>query len=311
MWFKQVQLFQLTTPIKAIDTASISEKLEPLAFQDCIPSMPFSSGWASPLEEDDAPLTRVLNGCFLLCLQIEEKILPATVVRDAVNEKVKLIELTEARKIRQKEKLNLKDEMTQTLLPRAFSRYSRLYAYVDTRNQWLVLNTTSPKKTELFMSMFKKSFGEGVVASFDTVKPSAVFTHWLKTRDYPTILSVEKSCVLQDPEEQTRIIRCQEQDLFDSNIQSFVKDKGCEVMQIGMCWQDRLNFTLANDFSIRNIRRTEDDLAEMSDIIESASQKLDAYFFMMTEMFTGLFQALLPLFMSDPTENKEPLARVG
>jgi recombination associated protein RdgC len=294
MWFKQVQLFQLTTPIvSSVD--KLIDRLEPLAFRSCLPTMPSSIGWVSPLDEENTPLVRSLNGCHLICLQIEEKILPASVIGQTLKEKVKQLETAEDRKVRQKEKLAYKDEIIHTLLPRAFSKLTRLYAYIDTKNQWLLLNTTSPGKTELFINLFKKSFGDGVTMP-DLIKPASIFTQWLKDKNYPKEFAIEKTCVLQDPNQQNRVIRCQQQDLFAASIQSLVKD-GCEVIQLGLCWQDRLNFVLAQDFSLRSIKRTEDDLAEMDEITESKAQKWDAYFFMMTEMYAGLMNDLLAVFV--------------
>src|SRR5580693_9487000 len=108
MWFKQIQIFQLNFAIQSSPNA-FAEKLEPLAFNPFLPSMPRSTGWVSPLDEEDAPLTRGLNGCIMFCLQLEEKILPATVVTQTLKEKIKQIELAETRKVRQKEKLSFKD----------------------------------------------------------------------------------------------------------------------------------------------------------------------------------------------------------
>ena len=306
MWFKQVQLFQLTTPIKH-STQVLIERLEPLEFRACMPSMPSSSGWVSPLEEENAALVRTLNGCHMICLQIEEKILPASVINQTLKDKVKLLEATEGRKIRGKEKLSFKDEVVHTLLPRAFTKLSRLYAYIDTKNGWLVLNTNSAAKAELFLSMFKKSLGD-VTAGLELVKPSAVLTSWLKDHNYPKLFSIEKSCVLQDINQQNRVIRCQQQDLFVPGIQALVKD-GCEAIQLGLCWQDRLSFVLAGDFTLRSIKRTEDDLAEIAEITESKSQRLDADFFMMTEMLSGLLTDLLEVFLAKNVVAK--LAKTG
>jgi recombination associated protein RdgC len=293
MWFKQVQLLQLTTPIQS-SAPTLIERIEQLAFQPCLPTMPSNAGWVSPIDEDDAPLAIGVNGCIMLCLQIEEKILPASVVTQAMKDKVKQIEAAEARKVRGKEKMNMKEDITHALLPRAFSKYTRIFGYLDTRNGWLVLNTISPAKTELFVTMLKKSLGECIEA-FELIKPSSIITHWLKSKEYPQTISIQKSCVLQDPEQQSRVIRCKEQDLFAGSIQSLVKD-GCEAIQIALCWYDRLDFVIADDFSLRSIRLADDDLVDMQDDIETKQQKFAADFVMMTEMFTGLFNDLLNIF---------------
>jgi recombination associated protein RdgC len=308
MWFKHIQLFEIKFLINS-SPASLAEKLEPLAFNPCLPTMPTSMGWVSPIDEDHSPLARGLNGCIMICLQIEEKILPASVIAQTLKEKMKHIELTEGRKVRQKEKLSYKDEVTHTLLPRAFSKFTRINAYIDTRNKWLILNSTSPAKTELFMSMFKKTLGDDI-AAIEVIKPSSITTQWLKAKDYPAAFSIEKSCVLQDPSEQTRMIRCQQQDLFDASIQALVKD-GCEAIQMGLCWHDKINFVIVDDFSLRNIRLTDDDIAEIQDQMESKQQKFDADFIMMTEMFAALINDLLSVFAKRQDESVTRFAMTG
>lgn len=43
--------------------------------------MPYGAGWISLVDEEDAPLIQSMNGYIMICLQIEEKILPPIVVR--------------------------------------------------------------------------------------------------------------------------------------------------------------------------------------------------------------------------------------
>lgn len=307
MLFKAVRIYELTSSINS-SPSTFAEKLQALEYRPCLPSMPSSMGWVPPLDEEGAPLARGLNGCIMMCLKIEEKILPASVVGDALKEKIKKIETNEARRVRAKEKLMHKEEMVITLLPRAFSKYSLIYGYVDTQNGWLIINSTSPKKLELFLSMFKKSVGD-VVEEIEFNKPSATTTQWLKTNDYPQAFAIEKTCTMQDPNQQNRVIRCQQQDLFAPSIQSLLKD-GCEVIQLGLTWHDRLNFILTEDFAIRTIRLAEDDLAEINDEIETKGQKFDADFIMMMEMFRGLFTDLLKIFAKD-ANTKQKLALAG
>jgi len=296
MLFKQIQLFQLTDAL-SYTPDELAEKLAPLAFTSCLPSFASSIGWVSPfIDEDMGPLVHALNGYMLLCLQIEEKILPATVIRQELNDKVKDIEARDARKVRQKEKLSLKDEITMTLLPRAFTKFTRVYAYIDTKNQWLVLGTTSANKTEQFMSLFKKSISENV-HPFELKKLSPLITHWVKTQNYPSLFSIEKACVLQDPNQQTRIIRCQHQDLSANSVQAFIKE-GCEIKQLALCWHDRVNFVLAEDFSLRSIKFQDEVLAAANEIdAETQRQQFDADFFIATETLTGLLKDLLDYFI--------------
>ena len=302
MWFKQIQLFQLTETIPYTPD-KVMEQLEALAFTPCLPSLPSSAGWVSPFDDEHAPLVHAMNGKILLCLQIEEKILPGTVVRQELNDKIKAIQLRDDRRVRQKEKLSLKDEVVMRLLPRAFSKFVRLYAYIDTKNNWLVLGTTNAAKTEQFMTLFKRSVTENVRA-FEVAKPAPIITDWLKNHSNPTEFSIEKACVLQDPSQQNRMIRCQQQDLFASSIQAIIKE-GCLVKQLALCWHDRVNFSLADDFTIRSIQYQEEVIAAANDIdTETKQQQFDADFFIMSETLGGLIKDLLQVFVREEATAK-------
>ena len=180
------------------------------------------------------------------------------------------------------------------MLTRAFTKLTTLYAYVDTRNLWLVLNSISPAKTELFISMFQKAFGE-CLEETEVIKPSALLTHWLKTQDYPQEFSIGKFCVLQDPNQQNRIVRCQQQDLFTSGVQSLFKE-GFDVMQMELCWQDRIRFVIADDFSLRSVTLAEEDIIEMKETYESKQERFDADLILMSESMSGLFKDLYAIF---------------
>ena len=116
--------------------------------------------------------------------------MPATVIRQTVVDKIKKIEVSENRRVRQKEKLSIKDEAIITLLPKAFTKLTRIYAYIDIHYHWLVLGTTHAKKTEQFLSIFKKSIAEQI-QSFNLKKLSFVMAHWLKEKTFPSSFSID------------------------------------------------------------------------------------------------------------------------
>lgn len=295
MWFKQVQIFQLPKS-KIFSAEEVSRNLDDLAFTSCLPSMPESAGWVPPVEDEGAPLVRTINNNVALCLQVEEKILPATVIRKELNDTIKEIEKSESRKMRQKEKLDLKDQIMTTMLPRAFTKLTPVHAYIDNTNHWLILGTTNGKLTDKFLAMFKKSVTDDVFTP-QLVKPSYIMTNWLKNQSYPNIFAIENACVLQDPNKEGRIVRAQQQNLFTDSIQLLIKD-GCEVQQLALSWQDRVDFALAHDFSIRSIRMHDELIEQVKELEpETAMQKFDADFLIMTGTFSGLINDLLEIFV--------------
>lgn len=294
MIFKQLQVFQLNTTFDC-SRKNIEACLNKFAFRPCLPSLPFSAGWVSVLDEEDSPFIRSISNCIIFCVQFEEKILPESVVRKVLLDKIKEIEKTENRKVRQKEKWSLKDEIVMTLLPRAFSKFTKVYAYIDVTQRWLILCTTNEKKTEQFLTLFKKSMGDEL-KSFDLKKISSILTNWIKEKNYPDSFNVEKECVLQDPNQSNRVIRCKQQNLFSESIKGLIKD-GCAVKQLGLSWQDQLHFVLHDDFSMHGIQMHDEILEQVKSMEpETKQQQFDANFIIIEALFSALIKKLLSLF---------------
>lgn len=304
MLFKQVQVFRLSDPTCNV-LNTVIEKLEQLTFKPCLPSTSLSIGWVPPIEEIDAPLALVINDNIMICMQFEEKILPASVVKQELEDKIKEMTTQDPeRKVYQKEKLSLKDDIIMTLLPSAFSKLTRVYAYIDTKNQWLVLGSTNTKKTEQFIANFKKSVSEDI-STIELRKIPLILTDWVKHKSYPTSFSVEKACVLQDPKQQSRIIRCQQQDVFANGIQTLIKE-GCEVIQLALQWQDQMYFVFSNKFQLQSIKYGSEIIAEGEEMEpETKLQQFSADFFIMTQSLSLLINELLNIFAeTDSSHNK-------
>lgn len=306
MWFKQIQIFQLPSSF-TIDAGTLSDRLSPLAFTPCLPSLPLSTGWIPPIniDEENQSLVRDVQACLLFSLQFEEKILPASVINQHLTDRVKVIEQQEDRKIRQKEKLSLKDDIAMTLLPRAFTKKSIVSAYIDLKNHLLIINSTSTVRVEKFISMLSKSLHDEI-----SIKPikvdniGAKLTRTLLHDKFPTEFEVEKKILLQDIKQENRIIRCQQQDLHAESIQSFIKD-GCRVKQLALTWHDQISFTLSDNFTLQGLTY-QDDLLEASKEIdaETVDQIYDANALIMTKSLGKLINDLLN-FLHHKTEISE------
>lgn len=134
MWFKNIKVFNL--PKKLDFTAeSLAEQLEEFNFTPCTSAAPMSLGWVSPMELDEVSMVHAALGKLLICLQIEEKVLPATVVTQHAEKKIKELQNLEDRKISKREKASIKDQVYFSLVQQAFCRSSRIYAYFDLKKK--------------------------------------------------------------------------------------------------------------------------------------------------------------------------------
>ena len=312
MLIKQAQIFQLSALDKLLE--DLEDKLEKLEFTPCPPSIPISIGWISPLEEfpdeeESDHFMYKIDSYIILCLKIEEKILPNTVVQQELKDQIKQIEYLENRKVGQKEKFILKVQITAKLLPKAFSQFTKIYAYIDLKKERLILGTINTKKTAQFILLFKKILLEEL-QPFDEINTlSNIMTEWLENQDCPAEFSIEKNCVLQDPNNQMRMIRCQQQDLLSPNIQALIKD-GYKIKQLALNWQDQIDFILTNRLLLNSIRFTDQFLEQVKVVDVEPKQQFYSNFLIMAEALSNLLEDLLGVVVTKQTKKLTDTVKV-
>ena len=116
MWFKNLQVYRFTRPFE-LTAEQLETQLEACAFTPCGSQDASRFGWTRPLGKFGSTLTHAAAGQILLCARREDKILPTTVIKEALAEKVEAIKYDEGRPLKKKEKEALKEELLHTLLP--------------------------------------------------------------------------------------------------------------------------------------------------------------------------------------------------
>ncbi|MGJ0580993.1 recombination-associated protein RdgC, partial [Xenorhabdus bovienii] len=81
------------------------------------------------------------------------------VIKKELWSKIEKLEGEQHRKLKKTEKDSLKDEVIHTLLPRAFSKESRTYLWIDNDNQRIVVDANSAKRAEDTLALLRKTLG--------------------------------------------------------------------------------------------------------------------------------------------------------
>ncbi|MFK3720277.1 recombination-associated protein RdgC [Pseudomonas fulva] len=297
MWFKNLLTYRLTQDVpfepEALEAALASKPARPCASQELT-----TYGFVAPFGKgEDAPLVHVSGDYLLIAARKEERILPSSVVNDAVKEKVEEIETEQMRKVYKKERDQIKDEIIQAFLPRAFIRRSIIFAAIAPRLGVILVNSASAKRAEDLLSTLREVMGSLPVRPA-TVKiaPVATMTDWVKSQKAAEGFYVLDECELRDTAEDGGIVRCKRQDLTGEEIQLHLST-GKVVTQLALAWQDKLSFVLDDKMVIKRLKFEEllQEQAEQ-DGGDEAAQQFDASFqlMMMTfaEFLPVLFEAL-------------------
>lgn len=296
MWFKNLLLYRFTSDF-AIDANTLSEQLQALAFKPCGNRDLSQYGWVSPMGDLSEELYHSANGCYLLCARKEEKILPSTVIRDKLEEKLKLIEQQEDRRVQRKEKETLKEEIVFDCLPQAFTRSRRTYGYIDIKNGWLCLDSSSFTKAEEWMKLLRDSIGSlPVVPMQVSESPAVIMTGWLRGEPLPAKLELGGECELREQREDGSLVRCKNQELLGEEIETHL-NAGKQVAKLVLQWDESLQFLLSDDLSLKRLKFGETLITEARDSADGdRAAEFDANFALMTGTLQHFIPELLGFF---------------
>ncbi len=296
MWFKNIRAFRLSTPFD-LSPEALGEKLEQRAFQPCAKSQALSIGWVAPLGEESEALAHAAGGRLLIKLKREEKLLPSTVVREQLEEKVAVIESEQARKVYRKERLTLKDEIVQDCLPRAFSRSSAVYAYIDTRTNWVFVDAASAGRAEELLNLLRECIGTfPVILPQVNNAPSATMTGWLAHQNLPDDFALGEECELRELGEEGGVVRCRGVDLLSEEVETHL-NAGKQVARLALSWEERVKLVLAEDLCLRRLKFSEELMKENEEIPEADNAaRLDADFALMSDAVSELQDRVIAIF---------------
>lgn len=296
MWFKNLSIFRLTEDF-TLSPAELEQKLEQMAFRPCGNHEEFSFGWTAPLGTTSAQLVHPANGFMMLCGKKEEKVLPAAVINEMLQEKILEEEDRQGRKLAKKERAAIKDELIFELLPRAFSFSRKTYAYIDPKGGWLVVDAASAKKAEDLLSNLRKCLGSLPAVPPNTVeKPAFTMTQWLLSHQTPADITIEDECELRSPEEEGGIIRCKRHDLALPEIKNHL-DTGKEAIKLAISWDDRLSFIIDEHLAIKRLRfldLVQDQVADVE--THDEAEQFDVDFSIMSLELANFLPRLMELF---------------
>ena len=297
MWFKNLVVFHIDQPLPS-DTNQWTKGLEDTCFKPCGPQQAETLGWVSPLGDLSDELIHQGSGAVLLCARREERLLPASVVREALAERVAEIEDREQRKVGRKQRLELRDQLTFDMMPRAFTRSTLIQGMVLPEAGLIVVDTASRNRAEQWMSLLRVALGSLSVSPLVFKQSIPVrLTGWLDgSVPRPGQVEIGDECVLQSPDDEGGVIRCRRQDLEGAEIAAHLK-AGKRVTQLAIDWNESLSFVVNEEVEVKRLRLA-DSVVEQDEVdgVNDPAAEFDARFNLLalelSRFLPALFEAL-------------------
>jgi recombination associated protein RdgC len=291
MWFRNARPYKLPGRL-GIDASELSQRLSRRPFQPCRPSQAVSSGWVAALSDDSTDFVHKSGDYWLIRLQREERLLPASVIRSEVNSRIQEIQTGQGRRVQRKERLDIVDEVTQDLMPRAFTKSQYLEALINDREGWVWVNTASAGRAEDLLSLLREGLGNLPVAIPDTQKsPVIVMSQWLLNGGLPDGMSLGGDVDLEDPQEEGGVVRVRGMYLESDEIRRHI-ESGKQVVRLALSWQDQIDFVVDRDLSLRRIRFSDELKGVNEELHEDVLARRDADCLLMGETLNTLNRPL-------------------
>ena len=255
MFFKNLQIYRLPAPwamtAATLEQALVSQQFAPATSMDLV-----RQGWAAPRGADQ-PLVHAVGGQFLLQLKTEKKLLPSTVVNQVAA--ARALEMEEAQGFAPGKKAmkELKERVTDELLPRAFAILSTTAVWIDPVNGWLVVDAASPAKADEVIKLLLKSVDKLPLESLRVQRsPVGAMTEWLQADESPAGFTVDQDAIMRATGESKAQVAYKRHTLEADDIRRHIA-AGKQCTRLAMTWSDKISFVLDESLAIKSVKPLE------------------------------------------------------
>jgi recombination associated protein RdgC len=289
MWFRNLRLYRLPTDW-SMDAERLDALLAAHPLARCGGYDMTSSGWVYPRVEGS--FVHAVHRQWLLALGVEQKLLPASVVRQTAQERAAKIESEHGRKVGRKELRELRERVTEELLPKAFTRRRTTWGWIDPINGWLAIDAGSDARADEFIEALVAVLdGEALRPLQTQMSPGAAMTGWLADGDGPGGFSIDSDLELKSVSGEAKV-RYVRHALEGKDIQEHI-GAGKTATRLGLTWNDKVSFVLTDKLQIKRLGFL-DILKEQAEReAQDADEQFDIDFTFMAGELAQLFRDLV------------------
>jgi recombination associated protein RdgC len=290
MLLKNLVLYRL--PEKwAVDAELLERKLAQQSLQPCGGFQMESRGWTCPHEEGLYLYQQQRQ--WLLALGEEQKLLPASVIRQQAQDRAVEIARQQGHPLGRKQLRDLRDQVTNELLPRALARRRVTYAWVDAAKGWLAINAAGDAKAEQFMESLRRVDDEMQALRLETQRsPAAAMAEWLVQGAVPGAFSIDQDLELRAADAGKATVRYARHALEGREIRDHIA-AGKTVVRLGMTWNDRISFVLTEQLQIKRVTFLNIIKSESAAEVDDEKEQFEIDFALMTGELSLMFADLL------------------
>lgn len=294
MFFKNAFMFQIQIACDETTAPALGSELSKKLLVSCAGLDKQNKGWV-PCRGDDR-MVYESSGHILFAMGVETKLLPASVINRFTKERVADIEAQQGYKVVRRELKEIKEAITEELLPRAFSTRRVTFAWIDTNAGRLIIDAPSIGRAEELIELLNKTiYGLEIKPIRTELSPVAAMTDWLAGDAAPADFTIDRDLELRATGESHATVRYAKHALDGEEILAHIA-AGKRSTRLGMTWNDRVSFVLTEQMQIKRIEFLDIIKEESSTQADTAEEMFELDFTLMAgelaKLITGLIDVL-------------------
>jgi recombination associated protein RdgC len=289
MWFKNLVFYRLPAEWN-LSAAEFEAALAGRVLHACGPFDMFTRGWV-PVT-NGGRLLHSVDQQQMIALGVNEKLLPASIVRQVAQERADIQAQEQGFPVGRKQMRDLRLRVADELRARALTRRRTTYAWIDAQNGWFVVDAAGIARAEAVMEALSDTLGSFAPVAIETERsPHAAMASWLLRGEAPAEFSIDDELELQAADKSKAVIRYSRHPLDGKEIQGHLH-AGKYPTRLGLTWKDRVSFVLTDKLQIKRLEFLElgDDKAGTDEV--DPAEQFDIDFAVMAGELGGLLTDL-------------------
>ncbi len=190
----------------------------------------------------------------LLCLGVEQKLLPASIINQVAKERALELEQQQGHPVGRRQMRELKARVGDELRARALTRRRATFAWLDLPGGWLVVNTASNGRAEELVEALRDALGTLPVVPFSTQHaPAGSMAAWLTHGDAPGRFEIGEDLELAAVDGKGTAIRYVRHPLDAAEIRHHL-GTGKAPTRLGLTWNGRISVMLHQNLHVKRVQ---------------------------------------------------------
>lgn len=296
MFFKNLAIYRLP-PDWGYSPIDLEEKLITRRLAPCGPFEMMSRGFVKVTQ--DERLVYSVGRQQLIALGLEQKILPASVIRQVAQERAEKQAAEQGFPVGRKQLRDIRFQVGEELRARALCRRTVTRAWIDPENGWFIVDAAGGKRADAVIETLRDVLGSFAVVPLNPQRsPQASMIAWLTAGGASAPFSVDADIELKGVAKSRAVIRYAHHPVDDKVLDEALRS-GLAPTRLGLTWRDYVSFVLTDKLQVKRVQFLgidDDEGAAAAQGESDAAEQFDAEFTVMAgelaKLLTDLCVAL-------------------